>query len=229
MNAINKWAKRSVWLTLAAVLTIGCNPLQTLGFIFRDDPKIQPKYPLRPKEGPKKERDAEISVLILCLQRQGLPIEFGGSDRELAADMSRILPDMAKLNKDKLRLVSADDLANYQAKHPNWRTLSAAQIGKALGADCVIQAYIASASLYQPGTQNQLYDGKAEVEVNVYDLTGEKPVERHYNHPFEYKPNKSPDVSNTNVNVYRQGFLETLARQLCWKHVEHPSSDEIAP
>ena len=115
MNAMNKWAKRSVWLVLAAVLTIGCNPLQTLGFIFRDDPKVQPKFPLRPKEGPKKEKDAEISVLILCMQRQGLPIEFGGSDRELASDIANILPEMARMNKEKVRLIPADDLANYQA------------------------------------------------------------------------------------------------------------------
>jgi len=229
MNAIKKWAKRSVWLTLAAVMTIGCNPLQTIGFIFRDNPKVPPQYPLRPKDGPKKERSEEISVLILCTQRPGLPNEFVGADRELAADIARMLPEMAKVNKDKLKILPADDLASYQAKHPNWRSLSATQIGNALRADFVIQAYIASATMYQPGTQNQLYDGKAEVEVNVYDLTGEKSVERHYNHTFEYKPNRSPDVSNTNPSVYRQGFLEMLARQLCWKHIEHPKDDEIAP
>lgn len=229
MNA-KKWAKRSVWITLAAVMTIGCSPLQTIGFIFRDDPKVPAKYPLRPKEGPKKEKNEEISVLILCMQRQGgLPVEFVGAERELAADMARILPEMAKVNKDKITIISADDLSNFQAKNPNWRSLSATQIGRALDADCVIQAYLASASMYQPGTQNQLYDGKAEVEVNVYDLTGSKSVERHYNHTFEYKPNRSPDVSNTNRSVFRQGFLESLAKELCWKHIEHPSSDEIAP
>jgi len=86
---------------------------------------------------------------------------------------------------------------------------------------------------YDPGDYGVLLrpilEGKAEVEVNVYDLTSGKPVERHYNLPFEYKPNRSPDVSNTNASVYRQGYLEDLAKHLCWKHIEHPQDDEIAP
>jgi hypothetical protein len=230
MNAIKKWAKRSVWITLVAVSLIGCNPIQTIGFIFRDDPKVQPKYPLRPKEGPKKEKNEEISVLVLCDQRPGLPAdEFAGANRELAENINRFLPDMAKANKEKLKMISSSDLANYQAKNPGWKNDNPARIGKLLGADCVLYVYIGSANLYQPGTNRQLYDAKADVEVNVYDLTGEKPVERHYPHHFDYKPNRSPDASNTNPSLYRQGYLETLAKQICWKHIEHPSSEEVDP
>ena len=225
MNAYKKWAKRSVWLTLAAVMTIGCNPLQTIGFIFRDDPKVPAKYPLRPKEGVKK--DEEIAVLILCDQRQGLPIELSGAYRELAEDMGRLLPEMAKANKEKVRVISASELTKYQSMHSNWRTLPPSQIGKALGADCVIQVYIASANIYQAGTQNQLYDGKGEVEVNVYDLHDTKDPERHYSHHYEYKPNKSPDRDATNPSLFRQGYLQRLAVELLWYHVEHTKSETL--
>ena len=79
----------------------------------------------------------------------------------------------------------------------------------------------------QPGTNRQLYDGRAELEVNVYDLSGKNP-ERHYPHQFNYHPNKSPDVDSTSPSLYKQGFLERLAVEVLWKHVEHPMSDGIA-
>src|SRR5258708_33547830 len=111
-------------------MAIGCNPIQTIGFIFRDDPKVQPKYPLRPKEGAKKEKTEEITILVLCDQRPGLPaLEFAGADRELAENIIRFLPDMAKANKDKLKVVSALDIANYQSKNPGWKQHNPAKIG----------------------------------------------------------------------------------------------------
>jgi hypothetical protein len=228
MNAIKKWAMLSVWLTLAAVLTIGCNPLQTVAFFLHKDDKVPPQFPLRPKEGPKKDKDEEIKVLILVDQRQGLPIEFVGTDRELMSTMVRMLPEMAKANKEKLGVVSAAELSKFQSAHPNWRTMSGVQIGKALNADSVLQVSIGSATMYQPGTGRQLYDGKAEIEVNVYDLVGKTP-ERHYPLQFNYRPNRSPDVDSTSRSLYRQGFIEQLAKEILWKHVEHPSGDEVAP
>lgn len=232
MNAtrVGKWAKRAVWLTLAAVMTIGCNPLQTAAFIFHKDDKVPAKYPLRPKEkdNPKHDKDVELKVLILCDQRQGLPLDFAGTDRELAAVLTRVLPELAQANKDKITVVPAAQVAKYQAGHPDWRHKNGVEIGKALGADCVLQVYLAHASLFQAGTRDQLYDGRAEVEVNVYDVAVGKGSEQHYLHPFAYRPNQSPDRDQINPAAYKQGFLERLAVEIAWKHVEHPMSDGIA-
>ena len=40
MDATGKWAKRSVWLTLAAVIAIGCNPITLPFVLLRTEAKL---------------------------------------------------------------------------------------------------------------------------------------------------------------------------------------------
>ncbi|HEY2911644.1 MAG TPA: hypothetical protein VGI99_15435 [Gemmataceae bacterium] len=225
---VTKAAKCSVWLTFAGVMAIGCSPLSTLGFIFRDDPKVAAKYPLHPKDATDKEKSKEATVLILCDQRDGLPRELAGAYIELADNMNRQLPEMTKANKEKIKMVEEKALANYQKRHPDWRTLEPAQIGKALKADCVIHVYVASANFYDPNTAKMMYKGKANVECKITYLSdGKDPEVRRYSHHFDYKPHRSPDADETSESLYRQQYLEQLATELCWYHVEHPKRDTL--
>ena len=44
-NQAGKWARRAVWFTLAAVFTLGCNPLATLSFLTQSDPVKTSRLP----------------------------------------------------------------------------------------------------------------------------------------------------------------------------------------
>jgi hypothetical protein len=227
MNA-TKAAKYAVWVTLAGVMAIGCSPLSTLGFIFREDPKVAAKYPLYPKDASDKDKKKESTVLIVCDQRDGLPPELAGASLELGNNMIRQLPELTKTNKQKVKVIEARALSKYQAKHPNWRNTDASQIGRAFKADCVIWLYIANADFYQSNTRRALYKGRANVEGSItYLVEGKEPEVLKYSHHFEYKPNRSPDAEDTSVSQYRQGYLEQLATELCWYHVEHAKSDTL--
>src|SRR5437868_4354496 len=140
MNATGKWARRAVWGTLVAVMTIGCSPLTTIAFLFHRDDKLPAQFPLRPKDGPKKDKDAEITVLLICGQRPGgaLPYEFTGIDRELTTVLAKRLPEEAKANKEKLTVITPSQFDRYKMKNPNWSRESAVVIGKQLGADYVL-------------------------------------------------------------------------------------------
>ena len=100
-NRVGKWARRAVWGTLLAVAAIGCNPLNIAGFIFaRDDMRPAPHPLAFDKEGAKKDKE-EIVVLILPQLAPGYAQPFVNADRELAEKLAKLLPEMAKENKDK--------------------------------------------------------------------------------------------------------------------------------
>src|SRR5215217_6653904 len=99
-SRVGKWARRAVWGTLLAVTAIGCNPLNIAAFMFARDEVHPAPYPLAfGKDGPKKDKE-EVVVLLLPQVAPGSR-EFVTADRELAEKLSRLLPELAKQNKDK--------------------------------------------------------------------------------------------------------------------------------
>ena len=61
---LGKLAKCAVWFTLAAVLSIGCNPLATMGFLFGGDPVKSAECPLEFKDGPKKGKEVVVALFV---------------------------------------------------------------------------------------------------------------------------------------------------------------------
>ncbi|MDB5305906.1 MAG: hypothetical protein JWO38_108 [Gemmataceae bacterium] len=230
MNATGRWARRAVWATLVAVLTIGCSPLTTIAFLFRKDEKVPAEYPLRPKEGPKREKDQEIVVLVICgVNNSRVPVEFAGMDRELAQIIAKKLAEEAKENKEKLTVVAAAKLESFKAANPNWKSMRPAAIGKRLGADVVLDVSLGNINIYQPGSGNQFYQGRANVDVSVYDTTDTSGTSKgQYVHPFAYPKTEINPVENQPVSLFKQQFVEHLARDLVRKHLDYKQSAEIA-
>lgn len=225
-----RWLKRGVWAALAAVLAVGCNPLTTIGFLLhRDDPLPAP-YPLRPKEGEKSKKDEEVKVLVLCGHSPGVAFEFAGADRELAAMLAKRVPELAKENKDKVAVVPPAEFDKFKAKNPNWRSLDAGKLGKALGADYVMDVTVGNVNLYQPQSGKRVYEGRAEVEVDVYDVTAapaDGPMHK-YTHPFVFPKTGMMVVEDVPVSRFKQMFLERLALELARKHIDYKAGVGIA-
>ncbi len=233
MSATGKWARRAVWATFVGVMCIGCNPLQTVAFIFHKDDKVPAEYPLRPKEGPKSSKDEELTVLVVCSQRAGagLPDEFVRIDRDVVSVIAKRMPEEAKANKEKIAVVPPTKFDQFKMEHPNWRTMPPAKIGKRLGADCVIDITLSNIQVYKPGSQNMLYEGQADVAVDVYDVAaGAAEPKDHYDQRFVYRPPHGPDATDLGINIslYKQGFVNRLAFEVIWKHLEHRPADAVA-
>src|SRR5438309_453888 len=132
-NRTGKWAGRAaVWLTLLGVLAIGCSPLQTAAFIFHRDQKLPAEYPLRPKD---KDKDKELVVLIMTQFSPGQAYDVFsvGAEKELAARMAQDLLECAKADKQKMVVVPQSKLDVFKSKHPEWKAMRPADIGKMLG------------------------------------------------------------------------------------------------
>ena len=161
-----------MWGTLAVVLTIGCNPLATIGFLAYKDPVQPARCPFVPKEG---GEGSEILVALFVSQSTGQSFDFAGAENTIASEMARKIPELAKENKQKVTVIPTSKVNQFKFKNPTWKDMHASAWGKALGVDYVLEIHLDKLSLYQPGSRNQLYEGRAEVSVFMYDVAEVSP------------------------------------------------------
>lgn len=228
MDASGKWAKRGVWLTLAAVIAIGCNPITLPFVLLRTESKLEAQYPLRPKEGPKHDKDVDIKVLVLASMAPGsVTPEFAGVDRELAAAVAKKLPEVGKANKEVFTVIRADQLDTFKYQNPSWRSMSAAAIGKKLGADYVLEVSLSGLQMYQPGSLNQIYEGKVQVSVELTDTASQRDPPIRY--PFTLThPGLPRTVDTMSASQFKLEMLDKLAQEIVFRHVDHKAADGIA-
>jgi hypothetical protein len=206
---------------LAAVVSAaGCNPASSLYFLFRGDGKTPAEHPLLPK-GEKKD----VTVVIL-VSAPSTALEFAGLDRELASAVARKMFDQTKEGKHPIRAVETAKLDKFKAANPNWKAMSAADIGKGVGADYVLDITVANIDLYQPQTGKLMYQGRASVEAGVYDVpVGGGQMAKYFVNPkLEDRP-----VGDIAPNQYKQKLLDRIADEITWKHVAHVHDQRIAP
>jgi hypothetical protein len=209
-------------------MSFGCSPLTTIAFLtHRDEPKPA-QYPFRPPTGPKHEKDQEFFVLVLVDQSPGRP-EFAGAGRELQTSLAKQIPVEAKESKDKLTVIPPSQFDRFKMANANWKSMHPAEIGKRLKADVVMDIHLGNMSLYQPGSANQIYEGSAEVTVDIYDVTkGTGEPLHHYVHPHRYPKSMGlMSASDVPEAQFRQKFLDKLALDLARKHIDHKLSTGI--
>ncbi len=228
-----KWARRAVWGALLAVLTIGCSPLSVIGFMFGRDEKVQAPYPLTlDKEAMKKKDKDEVVVLLLTQLAPGTSREFATADRELASKLAQRLPEQAKeSSKDKklkMRVISPSQVDKFKMANPQWKAMSAATIGEKLGADFVLDIYLDKMRLYQPNSLNQIYQGGAEVTVNIYKVGTENGECKNYQLPFAYPKTGIRDPGAIGETQFRTMYLDNLTAEIIRYHVDSAPSSGIA-
>jgi hypothetical protein len=227
MTRTYRWARRAVWGTLALVFTIGCNPIATLGFLTYKDPVKPAKYPLIPKDGPKKDKE-EITVALFVSQGTGQSFEFAGAENTVGSEMGRKLTELAKENKQKVTVIPTAKVNQFKFKNPTWKDMHASAWGKALGVDYVIEIHLDKLSLYRPGSLNQLYEGRGEVSWFLYDVEAGAVEPKYDVYPFSFPKTGFRDATNTPVGTFRKDFLERLAVELSQQFIDHKTSSGIA-
>jgi hypothetical protein len=228
-NRTFRWARRAIWGTLAVVLTIGCNPLATIGFLTYKDPVEPAKYPLVSKEGPKKDKE-EITVALFVKQASGLSFEFAGADGTIAAEMARKIPELAKENKHKQKVVviPTAQVNKFKMNNPTWKDMHPSAWGKALNVDYVLDIHLDKLRLYQPGSLNALYEGHGEVSVFMYDVAEGVAEPKYYVHDFHHPKTGVRDATAIPLGAFKKEYLERLAVELAQYHVDHKISSGIA-
>jgi hypothetical protein len=224
-NHPRKWAIGAICCYLVVLLTNGCNSLNPFAICnFGGPTHREAAYPLVFTDGPKKGKDVEVALFISIAPGPGP--ELARCDVKLANDIARILPEMAKENKQKITVLDQVVVNKLQLKNPNWKLIHGSERGRALGVDFVLDISVDKMSFYQPGSQNQFFEGHAEVNVEVYEVDA-GPVEPkyHYVYEFKYPYPGMMDTVRPPFTRFKQESLEHLALELCKQHFQHKKDD----
>ncbi len=210
-------------LFLAVTAGTGCNMMALPYFLSPNDPTYPPQCKLASDD-----KDKEVKVVILAYTGLETRPEFLKVDRELAVALAQQLQESYKKNKEKVTIVPLNRVEKYKDDHPNWHALEVQEIAKYFRADYVINLDIGSITLYEQGSHNTLFHGRAEISVNAVDVhkTADGPI-FHKEYVCEYPRAKGPiPVGDSNVAQFRQLFLSVLARELSWMFTSHLVDDD---
>lgn len=219
--------RRWLWsgLCMLALTGAGCNVLSLPFFIFGPEPKLPPLLHRIAPEDSKQE----VKAVILVASSLEIRPELIRADRDLGVFLTKHLRQACDYNGEKVKVVSPTQVDNFKSEHPDWRKWEPAEIGKHFGADWVIYLEVSALSLYEKGSNNQLYRGRAEIGVSLIDVR--RPEEGFWQKPFsgQYPGEARPpvDAAESNPMDFRRTFLDHVAEQIAWYFTSHPTSKEF--
>jgi hypothetical protein len=208
-----------------AGLVTGCNPFLFPAFLFGPEPREEARL----KKLASSDKKKEVKVVILpFLSGLGTPQEFIGADYLLSDLLARQLKKLVEFNEEKVKIVSPQKVEEFKNTHASWRKeVDLQEIGRHFKADYVIYLEIGSLSLYEKGSANQLYRGRANVKVQVVDVNDaeDAPIPREYSYvyPSDARGGVAVDI-DTSPSVFREQFLNHVAKQIAWLFSAHPTS-----
>lgn len=206
---------------LAAALGTGCNVLSLPFFLFSPEPKKEAML----RRVSSDEKDKEVKLLLVAYNGLEIRPEFIQADRLLIELLSKRLKELFELNQEKVTIVSPRKVEEYKSNHPDWhKSLDPAQIGKHFEADYVAYLDINELGLFEKGSVNQMYRGRADITVTLVDVNkpDEDPDRKDFAHIFPSDTKGPIPVGDITLNQFRQLFLDSVARRLAWYFSAHP-------
>jgi hypothetical protein len=202
----------------------GCNMMALPFFLIPGmEPKHDPKCRLASDD-----KDKEVKAIILATSGLETRAEFLRIDRELSHLLATQMKEGFKKNKEKVSVIPINQVEKYKDDHPNWQVMDPLEIGKHFEADYVITLEVNSIGIYEPGSANTLFRGRADISLAVRDVN--KGAEGQiYNEEYtcEYPRVRGPIPANdSNPAQFRQRFLTVVARELSWRFTSHLVEDD---
>lgn len=199
--------------------SIGCNPASLGYFLFRGDQKAPAEA--KAFEPVKDRREVTVAILV---NSPANSLEFAGLDRDIVSTLSRVFAEQSKDKKPLIKVIEATKLDRYKAQHPGWRSMSAADIGKELGADYALEMTITGFDLYEKGTGRLMYMGRATADVVAYETAGGTEFTRYFvEAPIESRPSADMPAAQ-----YKSMLIQRLALRMSWKHIPHVTDQRIS-
>jgi hypothetical protein len=221
-----RWDHRLMAGLMVAALACGagCNIAALPFFLSGGKSTIEPKCKLAAE-------DKEKTVRVIILASSGLEIrpEFLRTEDQLSRLVAEHMREGYKESKDKVTVVSTSQVAKYKDEHPNWSNIEPSAIGKYFDADYVIELTINSVSLYEPGSAGQIFQGRADISVDVVDVNNSSEGPKFSkDRKFEYPRGGRPELADQSSPAqFRQKFFDVMAREISWYFVEHDADEDL--
>jgi hypothetical protein len=174
-------------------------------------------------------KDSKKSPKVVILTYSGLETraEFVHADRQLADLLGRQLAALAQANEEQLAIVPVRKVEEFKSNRSNWREMDLPAIGRHFQADYVVYLEINSLSLYEKGSANQLFRGRADINITLIDVNNPDETRQE---PFTctYPSDARGPVQvgfDANPLQFRQAFLGYVAKRLSWYFSRYPKRD----
>ena len=200
----------SVLGCLLAAVTVagGCNVLPTLMYITGAD-RVPAAY----------EGLEEKTVAVVCRPPATLQYRNATASTELAKQVGILL----KQNVKKIQIIEQRKVAEWTDEN-DWDDYT--EIGRAVAADMVVGIDLEHFSLHEDQT---LLQGKASVQINVYDVkNGEEAVFEKALPQILFPPNSPIAASDKPESEFRRQFIQVLAAQIAKHFFAHESHLDFA-
>ena len=222
MTAFGRRCALAAGLVGLLALTHGCD-FATLAYFLMPETKDPATLRQLSRKAEKEKKDP--CVLILTYGGLETRAEFVHADRQLAELLAGYLQSAAEADGEKLTIVPQRKVEEYKNSHPNWqREADLARVGRDFGADYIIYLEVNSLGLYEPGSANQMFRGRANLSVSLLDVNHpDEPVRQEPYvcvYPSEARGPINVDF-DTPPEVFRQQFLNRVARELSWRFARH--------
>lgn len=158
-------------------------------------------------------------VAVICRPVTSLDFRDGSASRDLAKQVGVLLQQ----HVPKITVIDQRDVFEW-ADENDWEEY--VEIGKALGADMVVGLDLEEFSLYQGQT---LYQGKANVKIQVYDVAqGKEPVFEHHLPQAVYPPNAAIPAGEKPESHFRRQFVNHLSQLIARYFYDHDATVDFA-
>lgn len=217
--------RRLAWALAAALLTTGCKA-SALPYFLAGCP--DPRRPAGEMELVVPEKAKEAKVLILVHSSVEPGPDFVGADRELSGLLSRRLTEACKENDQNVTVVHPNKVQEFKNEHPDWHSMDLRDVGARFDVDYVIAFDIESLSLYEKGSSNTLYRGRAEITITLINMhkPDEDPIVAHASETYPEVRGPIP-ADDQNARQFYLAFVNYLSHHLCWRFAAHPIKDEF--
>jgi hypothetical protein len=204
---------------------MGCN-LSSLSYILAGAP--EPECPADGMELTIPKDKKEMKVVVLAYSAMAAQAEFVTAERELSGLICRQLRQACQLSDQKIVIVPPNKVQEFKNNNPDWHHMKLQDIGRRFGSDYVIFLDIESLSLYERGSSNQLFRGRAEISVTLVNMhdADDDPLERHFS--CAYPETRGPiPVDDQNAREFYMSFLNYMAKHITWYFVPHATADTV--
>jgi hypothetical protein len=220
-----RWSLAVLLAAGLAGLAVGCGDLGSMAYFLTPEQRLPAKMKHLANEDKKKKTPR---VIILTYARLDTRAEFIHADRQISELLAGNLRQLAEPKQEQIDIVPPRKVEEFKNTHPSWREMEVAEIGRKFGADYVIYLEINSLSMYEPGNNNTLYRGRANLLVSLVDVNRpDDPLpQQNYVCTFPSEARGPVPVTDIEMVQFRQSFLSYVARQLSWYFSKYPREEQ---
>jgi hypothetical protein len=214
---------------LVMLLGMGCNPLLMPFQLFHlNDSRLPSEFDFYEK-AKKAKNKKELRVVLLAYRGSGLSQEYIGTERDLANMFVNCVKAGFENNKEKVTIVSLNEVEKFKQRHDDWKSMDASQICKHFNADYMIDMEMASLSLYEPSSIPRQYRGRVKIQIHIMDADKDaSELFAPYTYEYEYPGSEqSIPADEMGQDKFRQMFFQKIATGLTRLFTGIPAEHEF--